>query len=358
MTIYFQGPPRQPKWGSAQSLTPDVQLTKDDVVLWIDVIYEEELDRLLHTHGRPGLLVSTAHATSISNSCQIDYWPRFLLITALELLPSAGSNDHWPVTYCANFLINKKQINRYLLLKLIKWFKLSSYTHTWSGLGDTMDLSRTLTEFDHLTPGLIPNMKEFRSHMLCPVQNVETKFVGTEGMIKNDSNIENYGSNKWTWDSFLGSMVSQSAVSLITESIRHEKYMVYTEKTLYAIHGLTFPIWVGGYAQADVWRDKGFDVFDDVIDHSYQYCDTLLERCTRAISDNLKILTNLEFAREQKLANLDRLRRNREQLLPIFKQQHDDFWRRAPVELWQARPLNDELAQLLIQNGFGSEYNK
>ena len=319
------------------TLTPDVLLTLDDIVIWFDVMYEEAVIDMIKNNGIPGRLISTAHAEKFIDLCQTDQWPCFLLATSLDMLPRLGSHDHLPIEYCANFLINKKQINRYLLLKLVEWFELSSYNYTWSGIGGSMDLSRIFDDFDQLPQDLVSNNAEFKNHVLSAVDKIPTKFISAPGAVSNGSNISGYGKITWTWDTFLGEIISKSVVSLISESIRYEKYMVYTEKTIYAIHGLTFPLWIGGYKQAETWAAKGFDVFDDVVNHDYQYCDTLLERCTRAFADNLKILTDLDFAREQKIKHLDRLRKNRELLVPVFQKQDLDFWHRASAELQQEK---------------------
>jgi len=325
------------------SLTPDVALTSDDIVIWHDIMYEEDVNKMIKNNGIPGCLISTAHSEKVVDFCQFDHWPCFLLKTSLDMSLRLGSHDHLPIDYCANFLINKKQINRYLLLKLVEWFQLSSYDYTWSGIGNSMDLTRILDEFDQLPTDLVSDLSQFKTHMLGAVKQIPAKFVSAPEEMPTNSNVANYGLNVWTWDTFLGEMISKSVVSLISDSIRYEKYMVYTEKTIYSIHGLTFPLWIGGYKQAETWRIKGFDVFDDVINHDYQYCDTLLERCTRAFADNLKILTDLDFAREQKIKHLDRLRKNRELLVPVFQKQDQDFWDRAPVELQQIRPVVLEL---------------
>jgi hypothetical protein len=345
MTVYSTGPVGPCPWrgwGKTIILTPTVTLTPNDIVIWFDVINEEALDNMIKTNGIPGCLISTAHPGKFTDVCQVDHWPYFLLKTSLDMQTRSGDrvHDHLPIEHCANFLINKKQINRYLLLKLVEWFQLTSYNYTWSGIGDSMDLSRLLDDFDQLPQDLVPDRSKFKTHVLSPVKKIPPKFISFPGEVFSESGVTIYGGNTWTWSMFLGEMISKSVVSLISESIRYEKYMVYTEKTIYAVHGLTFPLWIGGYKQAEEWKIKGFDVFDDVVNHDYQYCDTLLERCTRAFADNLKILTDLDFAREQKLKHLDRLHKNRDMLVPVFQQQDQDFWNRVSLELQQARPLN------------------
>jgi hypothetical protein len=125
----------------------------------------------------------------------------------------------------------------------------------------------------------------------------------------------NYGGNAWTWKNGLNDLFSKSAISLITESVRYQQSMTFTEKTLYSVLGLTFPIWVGGYNQASEWEKLGFDAFNDVVDHSYQSYNTLIERCYYAFSNNLELLTNKSKSAELRAIHQERLFKNRELLL-------------------------------------------
>ena len=71
---------------------------------------------------------------------------------------------------------------------------------------------------------------------------------------------------------------------------------------------------------ADAMRGMGLDVFDDIIDHSYQYKPTLIERCYWAFANNLELLTDLQYAHNQRVAHRDRLQRNFDQCLPLTTQ--------------------------------------
>jgi hypothetical protein len=54
----------------------------------------------------------------------------------------------------------------------------------------------------------------------------------------------------------------------------------------------------------------GFDVFDDVIDHSYQNMPDPLDRCYYAIKLNLELLQNVDLARELIAQHQSRLEHN------------------------------------------------
>jgi len=117
---------------------------------------------------------------------------------------------------------------------------------------------------------------------------------------------------------FLAQHVFDStATSLIIEPIESawQDLIVYTEKSLYPVLSCTFPIWLGGRLQAQGWQELGFDAFDDVIDHSYQRAETSQQRIEMAIECNLKLLTDLEYARDQRQKHMPRLLANRQRLL-------------------------------------------
>jgi hypothetical protein len=120
------------------------------------------------------------------------------------------------------------------------------------------------------------------------------------------------------YTSFLSQQVfDPTAVSLIIEPIEPawQDLIVYTEKSLYPVLSCTFPIWLGGRLQAQGWKELGFDTFDDVIDHSYQQAETSQQRIELAIERNLRILTDLDFARKLREQHMSRLLENRSRLL-------------------------------------------
>lgn len=282
------------------------------------------LDRYLelkNTHGIPDILISDHPIyPEFPDNTQWIYLPAWLyqfIKTEKGLLQINDSTTE----HCCNFMINKKQINRYLLLKLTEWFDLKSISYTWSGIGASHDCSRLLPDFDRLKTVSNLDVGGFKRCILSPVTKIETRFVKPEsphGQDYNraDSHIRDYGGNTWAWNHVLGEIFSKSAVSLITESVAYEKTIMFTEKTVYATMGLTFPIWIGGYQQADQWAQLGFDVFDDIINHDYQHYDSLLERCFYAIHDNIGILSDLDLSAQLKRQHRSRLQKNRDLLFP------------------------------------------
>lgn len=166
-----------------------------------------------------------------------------------------------------NFMINKPRPNRDRLLTLIEQHQLTNYCHSlaWK----TNNVNRIAV----------------------------TNYVfGSETVI--DQGVRNgLFKNAYTYSQLLQKSVFEpTCVSLITEPAYYEKETIVTEKTLMALYAGTIPIWVGGWRIADYMASMGFDVFDDVVDHSYQTESDPALRCDLAIARNLDLLTNFDLA--------------------------------------------------------------
>ena len=191
---------------------------------------------------------------------------------------------HWQAReHAFNFMINKPRPHRRILMDTILELGLTNYRHSlcWSnGYGGI--------------PGT-----DFRfGDELCLEQ----------GMLNGQH------TNASTYRYLLkGSVFECTAVSLITEPVFYERETIITEKTVMAMWAGTLPIWVGGWHCADVMREFGFDVFDDVIDHSYQSLADPHDRCRQAIVRNLPLLeqvTDLSPLHSRLQHNLDLMRDN------------------------------------------------
>jgi hypothetical protein len=101
-----------------------------------------------------------------------------------------------------------------------------------------------------------------------------------------------------------------SCVSLITEPSFYERETLKTEKTIMAIYGGTLPIWVGGWGIPESMRRLGFDVFDDIIDHSYEHMTDPWDRAYYAVEKNIKLLSDPDLAKDFVAANHTRLQHN------------------------------------------------
>jgi hypothetical protein len=160
---------------------------------------------------------------------------------------------------------------------------------------------------------------KFRNEILSPIR--------LDVRHNRNFSINNVGHNTeyihYEWQNNLELLFNTTAVSLIAEPwFKSQLASIFSEKTLYAIMGLTFPIYIGGYRHADYLKKIGLDTFDDIIDHSYQHRTTLVEQCFYAFKDNLHILTNLSLAQQLRQTHLDRLLKNRDLLYDGILTQH------------------------------------
>ena len=296
-------------WEYKQNLAGISKLTGNDVLHIYDVFDQQYLNWIL-TKGNPKYIVND-HITWFDN-IKLYSLPLFIEKQTKFITNGIQFTNEIKTSNCFNFIINKKGINRFLCIKFVELFKLHDFDYTWSAVDRTFDMNIIIDELNALTKLILT--PEEKSFILAPIK-LEKRFIEFPGQKINNSSIGNYGGNAWTWKNGLQDIFLNSAISLITETVNYQRASVFTEKTLYSVLGLTFPIWIGGYNQASEWRRLGFDTFDDVIDHSYQSYDTLIERCYYAFTRNLSLLSDKNTTKELRLVHKDRLFKNRELLL-------------------------------------------
>ncbi len=184
-------------------------------------------------------------------------------------------------THTFNFIINKPRLSRQLLLILIDKFKLENFLYT---------LPWRTNPYSNLQPS--------------------SYTYGIKRQL--DQGIQQGGiNNAETYKGLLQKNIFEpSCISLITEPSFLEKETMHTEKTLMSIYSATLPIWVGGWRLASTLRDMGFDVFDDVVDHSYETFEDPWDRAYYAIEKNIDLLRNFKRAESFIRYNRKRFRKN------------------------------------------------
>lgn len=322
------------------------KLSANDVLYVKDTLDVEKLTEIIKETGTPGYIVGD-NAGFVNCDLPIFSVPyrgldlEWKILSIQNCLPDNTSTD-----FCLNFIINKHQINRHLCLKLVEYFELSCFTYTWSGIGINHDMSYVINEIDQTPQKQWP--QNFRVKLLQPV-TIQPQWALSPhpNQTKTDFGVVHYGTNRWTWINIFKDLMSKSAISLITESQWTQHSCVFTEKTIYAVMALTLPIWIGGYGHAGYFKSMGFDIFEDYINHDYQYRDTLIERCYDAFYLNLKFLTDLNQANDLRDKLMPRLIANRELMISnVFYKHTIDTLQKWPDDLAQAmsqhwrRPLS------------------
>ena len=229
--------------------------------------------------------------------------PVWLASSVSEFVQQRIQPDWSQKTHVFNFMINKPRPHREFLLMLIKHFGLDNYCHSlaWRRININLDSIKKSVN-NNLYRKIIDSVQ---------VDTPVTDYRFGPEIALEQGVLNGSFKNSETYQHLLQkTLFEPTCVSLITEPMCFERESMHTEKTLMAIYGGTFPIWVGGWRLADHLAALGFDVFDDIIDHSYQDMMDPWDRCYYAIERNLKLLQDFTRARELIAANQHRLAHN------------------------------------------------
>lgn len=123
---------------------------------------------------------------------------------------------------------------------------------------------------------------------------------------------------RWAFNTYAGStneenfqrladVYGRCAFNIVTETVYDEFPGLYSEKTLFAFLAHQIPIIIGTPRLVEKLRVAGFDMFDDVVDHSY---DTMANDCRveQALNLNREVILNssTRHLRSRLLANRER----------------------------------------------------
>ena len=251
-------------------------LNKPEIIYVIDHHYDEEnncwpLQQLLDSSECDPYSHTLLFDMHLHDDIFVKYNPLcipFFCATTVKEFQKENIIPNWTnKTKTFNFMINKMRPHRVALLKLVEELNLTDCTYS---------LPWTTNPFTSL-----------------PVTNymIGTETQLTQGIARSEStrNSQNYKQllQKTVFES--------SCISLITEPTFIEKEALITEKTIMSIYGGNIPIWVSGWRCADSMQRLGFDVFDDIVDHSYQTLEDPLQRVRNSITLNKKLLSNFEI---------------------------------------------------------------
>jgi hypothetical protein len=118
--------------------------------------------------------------------------------------------------------------------------------------------------------------------------------------------------NALNFDLNLKHIYNNCALEIVTETTFFNRGQFVSEKYLNSVYGCNFPIIIGNAGTVSYLRDNGFDLFDDVVDHSYDSESDPILRIYYAIQKNLHLLLDRDACiehwyqcRERFLNNLD-----------------------------------------------------
>jgi hypothetical protein len=134
--------------------------------------------------------------------------------------------------------------------------------------------------------------------------NKKLQIIGYDGIYSTvNANVDNFVNR-------LALLYKNSFVEIVTESSFSAPSFMITEKTLNSVYGCNFPIILSGVGAVDHLRSIGFDMFDDIIDHSYDRIANPFDRILAAIENNRKLLVDSGYVKEQWKSNQYRFENN------------------------------------------------
>lgn len=118
--------------------------------------------------------------------------------------------------------------------------------------------------------------------------------------------------NSRNFDKIIRKYYKTSVLEIVNETIYFSSGVGVSEKYLYTIMGFCFPIIISNVGTVAYLRSLGFDMFDDIINHHYDELPDPIWRAMYAIEDNLHLLSNADYARQQWLQCYHRFEKNYE----------------------------------------------
>jgi hypothetical protein len=257
------------------------------------------LSSLMHYAGDECFIKNTI--LELFDKASIDIRSKLLVFDSymcLDDIPNAVFTNSWPIQEASIFLksmpdwkisndaptkklsamMNKKRFNRMILSMML------------SNLFDVNDISYSSNNYDN-SDEILTELLLLTSYKYNKTQLPEKWIEGTGVNLNNADRFIKF---------LYSDIFKSAAVSLITEPTFYELGCHISEKTMMSIYSGHMMIWVGGWKSAEMAAKLGLDVFDDVIDHSYQYIEHPTKRSIEAVLRNMDLLTNLEYQIELK----------------------------------------------------------
>jgi hypothetical protein len=151
------------------------------------------------------------------------------------------------------------------------------------------------------------------------------KLISGTMTIDGISNSDNFNTN-------LKQLYANSFVEIISETLYDTINGMVTEKYLNSVYGGNFPILISAPGTVQHLREMGFDMFDDIIDHSYDNMLDPVARLETAIISNINLIKDKSrsirkwdlvkdrFQRNVDFARVDLYKFYETQVLTEFKQ--------------------------------------
>jgi hypothetical protein len=104
--------------------------------------------------------------------------------------------------------------------------------------------------------------------------------------------------NAGNFENRLRGMYRDSFVEIVSESVFTTPSFILTEKTANSFFGCNFPIILGGCGIVAHLRELGLDMFDDIVNHSYDLIANPFDRIVSAVESNRRLLLDTDHAKQ------------------------------------------------------------
>jgi hypothetical protein len=269
------------------------------------VLFIKDHFRIQHTNS----WVTPVPELSIYFSNLCDYYPnnRFIIVTSLENLHKEINKDNCTIIPMGGDITN--QLDRYMQYapnidknpEAKNFISLSRgprhhRTYLVSGLyGRMLDKYGTAS---YLSAPVADHLSDAIPYDYLNDSKYEIANIGFGRYIKSEKSLDHidiykaHNDNLTNFKESLQSKYNNSIIEFISETSYNELSFNITEKTMHFIYGCNFPIMISSPGVVDFLRNMGIDMFDDIVDHSYDMIEDPAERINRAIDLNLEILTS------------------------------------------------------------------
>jgi len=118
----------------------------------------------------------------------------------------------------------------------------------------------------------------------------------------------------------------KNPIEIITGTMFFEKTPVLSEKEMQSVYGKNFPIYINGVGMArEMKKYFDIDIFEDIVDHSYDEIEDHFERISAAIDRNEHLLDGSTNIRELWYDNEKRFQDNCDKMDAMF---HDENYQK------------------------------
>lgn len=237
-----------------------------------------------------------------NNLC--DYYPnkRFILVTSLENLHKEIVKDNCTIIPMGGDITN--QLSMYM--QYVPNVEKNPAAKNFISLNRGQRHHRTYLVsalygrelhnygmISHLSFPEVDSLSDAIQYNHLTDRQYELSNIGFKRFIRTEESSDIYAIHNDNLTNFKQNLLpkyNNSLIELVSETSYNEHSFNITEKTLHFIYGGNFPVLLSSPGTVNFLRNMGIDMFDDVVNHSYDTIEDPALRINTAIESNLSIL--------------------------------------------------------------------